>query len=363
MKIARIVFELDFGGVEKVTELAVKGFHRFGGLKIQVISLGKGGQVSEGLLREGQTVWVMNRKAKIPDFLLIYRLYRFFKKEKFDVVHTVGAEPNFHGLWAAWLAGVPFRVGEEIGYPNHHFFYRALFKWTYFLAHRVICVSNAVKNQLHAIGELSLAKATVIYNPIALPELNERNAFQNQQLVFISVSRLTAIKNTKAIIHALAIIIRETDFRPSLLIVGEGEDQDSLKAVAIEQGINKYIEFKGYQQDVFEFLGQADVFVLTSFSEGSSLALAEAMHAALPSIVTQSGGASEILGDSNSGILVDPNSLEEIKKAMLGFLKMDVTERLAIGKRAKKQVDKFSVENYCKDLFELYRPIQTKKTT
>ena len=357
MKIARIVFELAFGGVEKVAELAAHGFQVYPEIQMQFISLGKGGKVSNSLKANGHQVWVMNQKAKIPDVGLIYQLYRYFKKEQFDVVHTVGSEANFHGLLAATLAGVSIRIGEEIGFPNHHIFYRILFRFTYQFAHQVVCVSQAVKGHLNQIGELPLLKGRVLYNPVELPEVKTKKESSRNQLVFITVSRLTAIKNIKSVILALGEIIHGTDYRPKLMIVGEGEERDNLENITGEKQIEDYVRFEGYQADVFDFLSQADVFVLPSYSEGSSLALAEAMHLGLSSVVTKTGGASEILGDSASGILVDPYSLQEIKDAMLDFLNMDSTERMEMGRRAKSQAAKFSKENYCKELLALYKSI------
>lgn len=347
-----------------MTELAVKGFQSIDGTSLQTISLGKGGRVSESLIKEGHSVWVMNQKAKIPDFFLIVRLAIFFRKEGIDGVHTVGAEANFHGLLAGALAGVPVRIGEEIGFPRHHFLYRLLFRFTYIFAHRVICVSEAVKQHLYHIGELPLSKAKVIYNPIELPEVKAASQGRSDSLAFITVSRLTGIKNIEAVVRALAAIVYETAFRPKLMIVGEGEERTALAALTLELQVDAFVTFTGYQERVFGLLAESDVFVLPSFSEGSSLALAEAMHAGLPSIVTKVGGASEILGDTDSGILIDPDSLEDLKQAMLSFLTLPPSELAEMGMRARKQAGRFSVENYCTELSSLYSglPIKAKKS-
>jgi len=119
-------------------------------------------------------------------------------------------------------------------------------------------------------------------------------------------------------------------------------------------GISKYVELVGYHEDVAPFLSRADVFLIPSFSEGSSVALAEAMLLGLPSIITQVGGANEIIGDSASAIQVNPYDYQSIKSAMLSFLKMDPKERKAMGIRAKQEAEKFSVKNYCSQLMELY---------
>jgi len=210
LKIIRIVFELDFGGVEKVIQLTAAYFQSDPDIQHEVLVLGKGGRTEHQILEQGDLVEVLDANPKIPNIKLVFWLRDYFKKHRPDVVHTVGAEANFHGLWAAWLAGLPVRIGEEIGFPNHHFLYRVLFKLTYRCAHQVISVSEAVRDHLVQIGEIKKKKSIVVYNPVALecPDLMPEKA--DTELHFIMVSRLTAIKNIPAVLKALAEIIKET---------------------------------------------------------------------------------------------------------------------------------------------------------
>jgi glycosyltransferase involved in cell wall biosynthesis len=201
---------------------------------------------------------------------------------------------------------------------------------------------------------LPLSKAQVIYDPIELPEVKERNRHKWDSLVFITIWRLTAIKNIPSVIRALAVIIRETDFRPHLVVVGVGEERGALEQLAKELQVDAYVTFKGYQAHVYGVLAEGDLFVLPSYLEGSSLALAEAMHAGLPSIVINIGGASEILGDSGSGMLIDPHRLEDLKQAMLSFLTLNPSVRREMGKSVKRQAERFSVDHHCHELLKLY---------
>jgi hypothetical protein len=85
LKIARIVFELDFGGVEKVTELAVNGFQSIYGISLGTISLGRGGRVSESLIKEGDTVWVMYQKGQDSFFFIDFQTGKILSEAKFPV--------------------------------------------------------------------------------------------------------------------------------------------------------------------------------------------------------------------------------------------------------------------------------------
>src|SRR5690606_23157103 len=195
---------------------------------------------------------------------------------------------------------------------NHHVLWEMLFKVTYLFSHKVIVISKAVQEFIVNKGEVPLSKTIIIYNPV--PVFDVPNVFPKEEnFTFITVARLVPIKNIEGLLVAFSQI--ETNNK-SLIIIGDGSSRDSLSQLAISLGIASKVLFLGFQSVVSQFLVQADCFVLPSFSEGSSVALAEAMMAGLPSIVTIIGGASEILGESNSGILIDPCDAFDLKNAM-----------------------------------------------
>jgi glycosyltransferase involved in cell wall biosynthesis len=142
-----------------------------------------------------------------------------------------------------------------------------------------------------------------------------------------------------------------------LRIVGDGPERENLEFRVRNEELNGSVDILGFQGDVWPFLEESDVFVLPSLREGSSVSQAEAMTAGLPSIVTQVGGASEILGDSQSGILIDPFDISSIQGAMQQMIDLSPEEREAMGERAKKESQRFSVENYIQKLMEIYSGI------
>lgn len=165
MKIFRIITELNFGGVERHMELTADGMLNYPNEDMIFMALGRGGQTSKVLSDMGFRVIVMNENPQIPNLKLIRKLVKLFKKEKPDVVHCSNGEGVFHGLWAAWLARVPVRIGEEVGFPNHHTYWKKIFNLTYKCSHKVIAISQAVKDKLIELGEASDDKIEVIYYP------------------------------------------------------------------------------------------------------------------------------------------------------------------------------------------------------
>lgn len=418
MKIVRIVSELDFGGVEQVMANSIPDLFRFQEHEITVIVLEKGGKVEEALRNKFIPVTVLGKKNRIPNSFLISTLVKLIYQIRPDVVHTQGAEANFHGILASWLVGVPRIIGEEIGLPNHHSYWKWIFKWVYQKANRVIAISEAVKNRIVELGEVREEKVKVIYNPVCCgrigiweqgleirdeglenrewgiekrekrfddreqetekrdwrKERTERKEFvqwtnlvrgqdagrgignRDKSFVFITTCRLVPIKNLDRLVQAFEGLLKgNPDRQLYLRIVGEGPERGNLELLIKNLKLDSQVEFLGFQSDVWPFLLDADAFVLPSLQEGSSVSLAEAMTAGLPCIVTQVGGAVEILGDSQSGFLIDPLDVNSIQTAMQQILDLRPEQRQAMGERAKKESRRFSVENYITSLLEIYR--------
>lgn len=357
MKIVRIVSELDFGGVEQVLANSVPSLVQEEGVELSILVLGQGGIIAKDLISKGFSVKILNAKPRIPNVHLIFTLSKILFQLKPEVVHTQGSEANFHGILAARLIGVPQIIGEEIGLPNHHSYWKWIFRFVYKQANSVITISDAVKQAIVRLGEVKEEKVKVVYNPVKLVQSSEFKVLSSLRcdFVFVTTCRLVPIKNLGRLIEAFGELVRENpDKSLKLRIVGDGPERDNLERKSRVQGIGNRIELVGYQEDVWPFLMEADAFVLPSLREGSSVSLAEAMTVGLPSIVTQVGGAIEILGDSQSGFLIDPLDSNSIQSAMQQMLDLSHEERQTMGERAKKEAQRFSVDNYIKELMNIY---------
>lgn len=377
MRIVRIVPFLNFGGVEKRMELTAKGFLEYPHHELIVVVLSTGGKAADVIQSMGFQVIVMNMNPRIPNIKLIYDLIKILRKLKPDVVHCSGSEANFHGLWAAFWVGVSVRVGEEIGFPQHNWKWRKLFWLTYLAAHKVIGISEAVKDRIINFGEVMPNKVQVVYNPVELmienqktveliiqsKDYNEEN-FNSTTLfrrptsafVFVTTCRLVPIKNLEKLIKVFELLINSNrDKVLELWIVGDGQERDKLDRMVLQLGLEKNIILFGFQEDVIRFLTQADAFVLPSMSEGFSISLVEAMSCGLPCIATKVGGPSEII-KSGTGYLIDPNSSDDIFQKMDHLVNMPLAERKEMGRLAKKDVEmRFTVKKYVKALLFNYR--------
>lgn len=135
--------------------------------------------------------------------------------------------------------------------------------------------------------------------------------------VICTVGRLHASKNLMGLIQAFAQV--QSNHPCSLLIVGDGEEEEALKSVVHRLGL-KHVYFTGYKDQINTYLAQADVFVSNSLLEGLPGALIEAMAAGLPCIATDIPGNRELVHHMKTGLQVPVNNPQALAEAINTYL-------------------------------------------
>lgn len=144
----------------------------------------------------------------------------------------------------------------------------------------------------------------------------------------------------------------------TLLVLGSGELQSALQTAA-----GPGIMLAGAVDDVAPYLQAADIFVLPSVAEGLSVAMLEAMSTGLAVLVTNVGGASEVIVHGQNGWIVPPGDLPGFVEA-LQVLLSDGGLRLRLGEAARRTIlQNYSVDKVASLLFDLYaNVIQEEKS-
>src|SRR4029077_17140591 len=119
-----------------------------------------------------------------------------------------------------------------------------------------------------------------------------------------------------------------------VVIVGDGDQMDALKAQAAALGLAPRITFAGHPADRPALLGAIDVFAISSTYEGTPLALFEAMAAGKAIVSTAVDGCREVLEDGVTALLVPPRDPAGLATA-LGRLVDDALFRRALADRAR----------------------------
>ena len=354
MKVIRITTSLDFGGIEKVFELHAKYHKR--NYELIFVSLSGGGKAEDFIRNLGYRVIILNVNSKVPGWKCLIKLTALLRDEKPYVVHTCGGEANFHGLIAAFAMRVPRRIGEEIGVPNHSFISKIIFRIVYSTAHKVIAISNAVKQYLTSF-EVPVGKVSVIYNPIDLSIKPQKVRVPHAGFRISSVGRLIHHKNLTILIDLVKIL---TERHPSnlfeLWLIGDGTERGFLKEYAKSAGIENLVKFTGFVSEPQQLLGETDLFILPSVFEGFGLACIEAIQCGLPVIVSNSGGMIEYITDGQNGFLFDPHSLSELLQKTELLMKLDSGKlNQMISKASERVYELFSPDKYLNELTDIYQ--------
>jgi len=352
MKILKLTTLLDFGGQEKqyisFTEKPELLKHNY-----IFAAIGFGGNAEEVLRQRGFEVHILNRKFAIKNISNIWNLYKLIKKINPDIVHTAAAEANFHGIIAAKLAGVKTIVGEEVGIPNHSSMAKKIFRIVYKLADKVVGVSLSVKNHLVNINEIPEIKGAVIYNPVSIPIKFPKTQSDSFEIVY--VGRLEVVKNIEGLIKAFA---NSNNSNAHLTIVGDGRERNNLEALTKELRLESKITFTGFSSEPSKFLSNADLFVLSSFSEGFGIAAAEAMFLKIPVLCSNVGGIPEFVKDGENGWLFNPKDIDDLASKLNDIMAMDSSLLERIGQNGYDKVsDNFTIEKYIYNLEGFYNKL------
>ena len=148
-------------------------------------------------------------------------------------------------------------------------------------------------------------------------------SIQNNRIThLIFVGRLSPIKQVNQFIDIVAAV---THIMPDIhaAVVGDGPLLADMKKYAAELGLNSNIEFLGKKKDIEGILAKSKIFVLTSKSEGLSIAMAEAMTTGVVPVVANVGELGELVINGENGYLVEKNNIGEYTTRILSLLQND----------------------------------------
>ena len=189
-----------------------------------------------------------------------------------------------------------------------------------------VCCSRYVADSFETSRYLRRFDRVVVPNgvqAVTVPPQSPRPLPKDEPLTIGMIARLDEIKDHPTLLRAFAIILHEYPFA-RLELAGDGVMRGELEALARNLGISAQVHFLGMIAEVYATLAQWDLFAFaTTEREGQGVALAEAMMAGLPCVVTNVGPIVEVAGDPAVFALVpdrDPEAFARATTALLGDL-------------------------------------------
>lgn len=207
-------------------------------------------------------------------------------------------------------------------------------------ARRIIAMHNGIDTERFTFNHESRAT------------LRTQLKLVDQTPLILAVGRFTEAKDYPNLLAAFAQLPYTLD-NVQLAIIGTGEDQAHITALAAQLGLTSRVHFLGLQRNVHEWMSAADVFVLSSAWEGFGLVVAEAMACERVVVATDCGGVKEVLGDC--GILVPPKNSSALVQGLVQGLSFSPEAAKKQGQLARERVvQKYSLEAITDKWLQLY---------
>jgi glycosyltransferase involved in cell wall biosynthesis len=309
------------------------------------------------------------------DLLALWRLYRFMRAGKYDVVHMHSSKAGILGRVAARLAGVRAVVHTAHGWP----FTRqqsglgrqldiALEKLCAPLCDTIVVVAepdrvDGLRLRIGRPRQYRLIRSGIEiegYRDVALTrtEARRRIGVPEDAFVFGTVGRLSP---QKAPLDLLAGFERVAARRPEahLVLVGDGPLRGDVEARAAAAGLTSRVHLLGLRRDVADLQRAFDVFALASRWEGLPRVFPQAMAAGLPIIATRVAGAPDAVVPGETGWLVAVGDTEDLARRMLALAEDPLLAR-RMGQAGLARVEEFSARRMVDQLAELYQELATR---
>lgn len=322
------------------------------------------GPVGEQLRSDGYRVQPLGRRPGL-DWRCPLRLAAFLRDERVDVVHAHQYTPFFYGM-AARLRG-PRRpiLFTEHGRHQPDFPRRKRIVANRLLlskADRVVGVGRAVREALVANEGLPAERVEVLYNGIDTDEFGRPGGRSEARaslgvgtddFVIVQVARLDYLKDHATAVRTLAKAAGEIP-QARLVLIGDGPERGAIAAAAGELGVADRVTWLGTRHDVAALLPGADLFLLTSVSEGIPLTVLEAMAAGLAVVATDVGGLGEIVVHGETGFLAPAQDSDGLAARVIRLAR-DPALRRAMGTAGRARACRqFDETRMCDEYSRLY---------
>ena len=357
IKIIHIITSLNIGGAEKLLLDLTQNIGREK-YEVKVATVIKGGVLVSEFEKAGIEVKIFKKKGKLG-MGVIWKIFRYLRREKPQIVHTHLFGGDTWGRIAAILARVPIIISTEHNTNiDEGISKRIVKKFLSFFTAKIIAVSEAVKKYSIQKDHISGKEMEVILNGVQMNKFLSisQKEFGDPPIIGI-VGRLEEQKGHKYLFEALNLL---KVIPWTLWIIGEGSKKAELERLAKNLDLRERVMFLGARDNISEILDKIDIFVLPSLWEGLGIAVIEAAAAGKPIVASRVGGIPEIIENERTGVLVESKNVKSLADGLERVL-LGEGEALLMGRSARDYVkEKFDIKRMVKEYEKLYERLLIK---
>lgn len=290
-----------------------------------VVIRGKG-WVYEELCRRGVESTLLDAKGSF-NWRYLLKLCQLIRREQVDLIQSHLLGSNVYSSLAGLMTRTPvvatFHGAVDIGEKER---LKGLkFGAMNMGADCVVAVSDSLRSDIIGRTPIRAYKIQVVYNGIKTSDfqlarsdsLRQRFGWGKDEIIVGSLGNIRSAKGYDILLQA-ASQLKKKSSPWRFLIAGQGKAglYDRLLSQRAELGLEETVHFLGFNDDPPGFLSNLDLFLLSSTSEGFSIATIQAMASGLPVIVTRSGGPEEIVTHGETGWMIEAGNPTAIVAAL-----------------------------------------------
>jgi glycosyltransferase involved in cell wall biosynthesis len=309
---------------------------------------------------EGPDLIALAPRSEV-DLTTAWKLSRIIRDSNPQIVHV-------HDPHAVAMAALALSFGAPTPRPHvvasrrvdFHLQKHSFSRWKYRQMDLFIAASAAIRDVLVHDG-ISPRQVVIVHDGIdvakigRLPMLDIRQEFwlPHGAPVMVNVGALVAHKGQKYLVDAMPAVLREVP-DAHLVVFGEGTLRPALERQVKELRLEKRVLLAGFRADVLQLMKSADLFVMSSVTEGLGSTVLDAMAMTLAVVGTHAGGIPEAVVDGRTGLLVPPAQPRELAAAIVRLLKNPAT-RTQMGAAGHGRVtEQFGVERLLRGTLAAY---------
>ena len=304
--------------------------------------------IDAGMENEGIVIVPWIKKCMVIPLILEIR--KQLLQKRIDIVHTTDIQSDLFGALAARLSGIRniFSLHSAKIIPDNISFIKI---WIYKILNyllknwftETVVVSNGLKKELIGGRFRPPDKARVIHLGIEVPRTYRDIRFpfsslKNKRPVIGTLAGFQKVKGIDRLICIMPLILKDMP-EASFLIIGQGIEENSLKAMIDRIGLREKVRFGKvpWRESVFPGMEKIDIFVMPSVREGCPNALLEALAAARPVIASDIEGIKDIIENGKDGILVDTANPVLFSEKILDLCR-DPDRAICLGENGRQKV-------------------------
>ncbi len=352
MKIIQVIPNLGIGGAEIMCESLTYELIRKGHSVIVISLYNLNTEITARLKKNNIDIRFLNKKRGL-NISVIRKLRKIIKQENPDVVHS-----HLYAIKYVVLSCI-FSKKTRCIHTVHNIASKETTKIGLFLNKIFfkckkaipVALSKQIQKSIVEVYHLKSENVPIVYNGIDLSKCNRKTNYEIKGNVkILHIGRFMEQKNHAGLIDAFKLF-HDKFPKSELQLIGDGPLREEIDIKVRDYRLESCVTFMGLQKDVYNYLHDADIFVLPSLYEGMPMTLIEAMGTGLPIIATCVGGVPDML-DNVSALLVPINTVE-ITRAFEKYY-TDLNLRRHHGEAALELSKKFSASFMAEGYLKIY---------